>query len=383
MTQHQRVIWARRIMFWFAMIGLFAASYLLYTYTTGTELKCGIVHGCDVVRNSQWASLFGIPTPAFGVLFYAALIILSAYRAYALHKNVQYVRWLIVLMAVAGFAESLFLTGIEAFVLHAYCLWCLISAAASTGIFIFAWFDKKMEFGIETSGKELKVVFASLLVGLIAGGIGMYYLLKTNAPQIVDLTIGQQTASDGQLTTGADEPAEGVDGGFLVVATSTPIEGPVDAKVTLVEFFDFQCPACGVYHKLVILPLREKYKGKIQFAPRNFPLVDLHPAAMGAAIAGVCAQRQNKFFEFYDLLYANQQKLARTDLENYAKSISLDVTAFDACLDDPSAQHQVLYDYNAGRSFGISGTPTLILNNALIDGAPNLDTLSQLIDERL
>lgn len=371
-------------MFWFAMVGLFAASYLLYTYVTGTELKCGIVHGCEIVRNSKWSSFFGIPTPAFGVVFYLAIIILSIYRAYAPHKNVIYTRWLIVLMAIAGFAESIYLTLVQRFALNAFCFWCLISAASATGIFIFVWLDRKMELGIETASKELKVVFASLLVGLVAGGVGFYYLLQPAPIRPVNVTIGQGTPEKIIVPTTTQEQVQPQpEEEFPVVASSTPIEGPADAKVTLVEFFDFQCPACGIYHKLVMLPLREKYKGKIKFAPRNFPLVDVHPQAMGAAIAGVCAQKQNKFFEYYDLLYSNQKALGRVDLEKSAQSLGLDMTKFKSCLDDPTAKNQVIYDYTAGRAFGISSTPTLIINDGLIDGTPNLDAMSKLIDERL
>ncbi|MDD5726901.1 MAG: thioredoxin domain-containing protein, partial [Patescibacteria group bacterium] len=71
------------------------------------------------------------------------------------------------------------------------------------------------------------------------------------------------------------------------------------------------------------------------------------------------------------------------DLEKYAQSLGLDMEKFKSCLDDKSAQDQVLNDYNAGRSFGISFTPTLIINDALIEGSPNLDVMSKLIDERL
>ncbi|MFA6099487.1 MAG: vitamin K epoxide reductase family protein [Patescibacteria group bacterium] len=374
-------------MFWFALVGLFAATYLLYTYVTGVELKCGPLSGCEVVRNSKWASLFGIPTPAFGVVFYLAVIVLSIYRAYAPHKNAVYARWLIMLMAWAGFIESVYLTLVQRLALNTFCFWCLISAASATGIFIFVWLDKRLEFGIETSSKELKVVFISLLIGLAAGGTGFYYLLQPSAPRTVNLTLGQGTPeklfvppTTTQSVPTQSQPAQE---DYPVVASSTPIEGPATAKVTLVEFFDFQCPACGVYHELVIKPLRDKYRGRIKFAPRNFPLVDIHPQALGAAIAGVCVQRQDKFFEYFDTLFANQKDLTRQDLEKYAQTLGLDMAAFKSCLDDSSAKNQVLYDYNAGRAFGITGTPTLIINDALIEGSPNLDVMSQLIDSRL
>lgn len=380
-SKHGRILWARRLMLWFALVGLFAASYLLYTYLTGTELRCVALTGCEIVRFSKWASWFGIPTPAFGVAFYLAVVALSGYRAYAPHQNAKWARRLIVLMACAGFAESVFLTLIQRFALNAFCFWCLVSAAAATGIFIFVWMDKGIEFGKEISAKELKVIFASLLLALVGGVIGMYLLLQPQAPKPLDLNFGQDTPDkifvpDATTSTSAQD-------GFSVVATTTAVEGPMTAKVTITEFFDFQCPACGVYHKTVIKPLREKYQGRIRFAARHFPLVQSHPYAMGAAIAGVCAQRQDKFFEYYDLLYANQKALSRPDLEKSAQALGMDAEKFKACLDDPTAKAQVLADYNAGRSYGISGTPTIIINNALVDGTPNLDAMSKLIEERL
>lgn len=392
LTNHQKVTWARRTMFWFALLGLFAATYLLYTYTTGTDLKCGPLHGCEIVKNSKWANWFGIPTPAFGVTFYLVLIVVSAYRAYAPHKRGKLMRRLVMLMAWAGFLESVFLTLVQRFVLGAFCTWCLMSAAAATGIFIFVWLDKPWEFGIETAAKELKVVFASLLIGLIAGGTGLYLLLKPTPITTVNLSLSQSaptkfypptSATTTVQATSSPAVADSSDIEYPVVASTTAIEGPMTSKVTLVEFMDFQCPACGQYYKLVIKPLRDKYRGRIRFAARHFPLADLHPQALGAAVGGVCAQRQDKFFAYYDTLYQNQQALARTDLERYAQGMGLDVKAFDKCLDDKTALSQVMYDYNAGRAFGISSTPTLIINDALIDGAPNLDAMSKLIDERL
>ena len=385
MDQHQRIIWARRAMFWFASLGLFAATYLLYTYLTNTDLVCGPLHGCDIVKNSSWAHWFGIPTPAFGVAFYLAVLGVSVYRAYAPHKRAKLMRTLIMLMAWAGFLESFFLTLVQRFALHAFCTWCLVSAAAAAGIFVFVWLDKSVEMGVESSAKELKIVFATLLIGLAAGGTAFHYLIRPIPAKTVDLVLGQGTPekiyvppASTSSTLQADVPLD-----YPIVASSTPIEGPMMAKVTLVEFMDFQCPACGIYHKLVIKPLRDKYKGKIRFAVRHFPLADLHPQALGASIAGVCAQKQGKFFEYYDILFGNQKNLTRPDLERYAASLDLDMVSFKSCLEDPAAKSQVIYDYDAGRSFGISNTPTLIINDALIEGAPNLEALSKLVDERL
>jgi len=313
------------------------------------------------------------------------VLCVSVYRAYAPHKRAKLMRSLAMLMAWAGFLESFSLTLVQRFVLHAFCTWCLVSAAAATGIFIFVWLDKSVEMGVETSAKELKIVFATLLIGLAAGGTAFHYLIRPIPAKTVDLVLGQGTPEKIYIppASTSSTPQADVSLDYPIVASSTPIEGPIMAKVTLVEFMDFQCPACGIYHELVIKPLRDKYRGRIRFAVRHFPLADLHPQALGASIAGACAQRQGKFFEYCDLLFENQKDLTRPDLEKYAASLGMDMPGFKSCLEDPAAKSQVIYDYEAGRSFGISNTPTLIINDALIEGAPNLEALAKLVDERL
>lgn len=393
---HHKIIWSRRVMFWSALVGLFAASYLLYTYVTGTDLVCGPLHGCDIVRASQWSHWFGIPTPAFGVAFYLSVLFLLVVRSYAPEYKPKLARWAQVMFAVAGFGESLFLTSIQRFVLHSFCFWCLMSAAAASGIFIAMLWDRGVAYGKERAYVELKIVFASLAFALVAGTVGIYILtrpvvrpsvapvmqqqqpdkiLVPNGPKSATSTPDAQPSAPQTPTTTASGP--------MLIRPWTPFEGPANAKVTLYEFFDFECPGCGLYHKLVIKPLREKYAGRIRFAPRNFPLVELHKNAMATAIAGVCANEQNKFFEFYDTMYANQPNVTRADAENYAQSLGLDMAAFKACEDNPATLTLVLKDRQDGQGFGITGTPTVIINDGLVDGAPNLETMSQLIDERL
>ncbi|HPN15241.1 MAG TPA: thioredoxin domain-containing protein [bacterium] len=396
-----RVIWARRIIFWGALAGLFAASYLLYTYSSGAELKCGPLSGCDVVRASKWSSLFGIPTPAFGVFFYVCVLSISLFRVYVPDQRLKMGRGLMMLFAWAGFLESFYLTLIQRFALNTFCFWCLVSAAAATGIFVFVWLDKPKELNRTQTDREMMVYFISLLLGAAAGLIGFYILLKPAPVKTMDLNLdqgapgkfilpeGQATSSMGEVPVLSDEPVNqqqdpaDQEEFYSVLDNQTPVEGPMTAKVTVVEFMDFECPACGVYHKLVINPIREKYRGKIRFAVRHMPLTQIHPRALDASVAAVCAQRQNKFFPYYDLLFDNQKALSKQDLIGYALQLGLNQADFEKCLEDKQALDQVQRDYRAGMWFGVIGTPTLIINDALIDGTPNLDSLSKLIEERL
>lgn len=396
-----KVLWARRLMFWFALAGLFSASYLLYTYSSGAELKCGPLHGCDVVRASKWSSLFGIPTPAFGVFFYMCVLAISLYRVYVSDKYIKICRGLMLLFAWAGFLESFYLTLVQRFALNTFCFWCLISAVSATGIFVFVWLDKPKALMRAQADREMAVYFITLLLGVAGGVLGFYILLRPSAVKTLDLDLNQgvpsefvlpeqSQSSSTEATINSEEtlktPEQDVSAEeefYAVLENQTPVEGPMTAKVILVEFMDFECPACGVYHRLVINPIREKYKGKIRFAVRHMPLTQIHPRALDASTASVCAHRQNKFFLYHDLLFENQKALSKPDLIGYALQLGLDRATFENCLEDKSALDQVNRDYRAGLWFGINGTPTLIINDALIEGAPGLESLSGLIEERL
>lgn len=157
--------------------------------------------------------------------------------------------------------------------------------------------------------------------------------------------------------------------------------GPTNARVTIVEFSDFQCPYCSkaadVVHKL-----RERYGDRVHFVFRQFPL-SFHPYARQAAEAALAANAQGKFWEFHDQLFKNQQKLERTDLEAFAKDLGLNVTRFKQALDDKSYAEQVASDIKLGEQAAVDGTPTMFVNGARVDNPLSFETLSSLIERAL
>lgn len=180
------ILLSRRGILLAALAGLFASSYLLFTYTTGADLKCGsLVHGCDVVRLSEWASMFGIPTPFFGVIFYLSVIIILIARSYAPDFKPGLARLGQIIFGVAGVAESAFLTYIQAFVIGQFCTWCLISGISATTIFIFTLLDRKYTLEKSESTKELKFIGMSLATFFVVGGLLFIWLIRpVEAPPI-------------------------------------------------------------------------------------------------------------------------------------------------------------------------------------------------------
>lgn len=167
-----------------------------------------------------------------------------------------------------------------------------------------------------------------------------------------------------------------------VLPAGIPVEGPASSTVTVVEFLDFQCPSCAGFHP-AMKKIRDEYAGRIRYAQRMFPIAELHEFAKGAAIAAVCSSKQNKYFEYADALIVNQDHLERADLVRYADALHLDVTAFNACLDDPAIADFVVAERKAGDALGVQGTPWLFINRESIEGTPTYEQLKQLIDERL
>lgn len=169
-----------------------------------------------------------------------------------------------------------------------------------------------------------------------------------------------------------------------IAATSAPDApsfGPADAKVTIVEFSDFQCPFCtraaNAAHQI-----KEKYGDRVRFVFRQFPL-DFHQNAHVAAEASLAAHAQGKFWELHDKMFADQSKLDRASLEQVAKDIGLDVAKFKKALDEKTFAGAVDADVKLGQGVSVDGTPTMFLNGKRVLDATSFESLSQQIDAAL
>jgi protein-disulfide isomerase len=145
-----------------------------------------------------------------------------------------------------------------------------------------------------------------------------------------------------------------------LILPTTYTKGPKDAPIWLVEFSDFQCPACKAFSG-VVADLIKKYPDKLLVAYRYFPL-DIHPQSVPAAIAAESAGKQGKFWEMEQLLFANQDRFSDTLYNELATQLGLDMNAFKASLTDLNTKQIITNDTNFGNSVGINATPTFFLN---------------------
>jgi protein-disulfide isomerase len=199
------------------------------------------------------------------------------------------------------------------------------------------------------------------------------YLTQTQKQQRAQ-AFYDQLKKDNKVTVKLSEPRQQVE-------AKGPARGPENARITLVEFSDFQCPFCSKAHDTVE-QVMQSYPGKVRLVFRHFPL-DFHKNAAKAAEAAMCANEQGKFWEYHDVLFKNQQTLEIAQLKDHAKSVGLDTSTFSTCLDSSKYKKSVDEDMAAGQKVGVSGTPAFFINGVFLNGAQPFDEFKKVIDQEL
>jgi protein-disulfide isomerase len=153
------------------------------------------------------------------------------------------------------------------------------------------------------------------------------------------------------------------------------------AKVTVIEFGDYQCPFCrGVQPTLRLL--REKYGDKVSFVFKDYPLREIHPDAQGAAEAASCAREQGHFWDFHDAMFGAPD-LSPPALAGLAKELHLDAHLFESCLVSHKFAAQIDADRAQGSQMGMSGTPAFNINGVVLTGAQPMIEFERLINQEL
>ena len=160
-----------------------------------------------------------------------------------------------------------------------------------------------------------------------------------------------------------------------------PWIGGENAKVTIVEFSDFECPFCA-RGAATIAQVLEEYGDDVKVVFRDFPL-SFHQNAHIAAEAAECADEQDKFWEYHDVLFANQHALDMDSLKTYAADLGLDSGKFNECLQSREMSAEVDVDFSAGMSYGVQGTPAFFVNGELVSGAQPIEIFRTVIDSYL
>jgi protein-disulfide isomerase len=171
----------------------------------------------------------------------------------------------------------------------------------------------------------------------------------------------------------------------VVISETDHVRGAQSGSVTLVEFGDFQCPACAAYEPLV-RKVTEDNPQILKVVFRHFPLTQIHKNALLAAKATEAAAIQGKFWEMHDILYDKQQEWsgqlnARDTFIAYAKLLSLDVKKFETDLENKSIEDKILAEYREGVSLGVQGTPTFFVNGKMIESPGSIEEFDKIIKD--
>ena len=247
-----------------------------------------------------------------------------------------------------------------------------------------------------------KSTFNVLIIGIIViTGIAMFfagsYALNTDSDQVTQEELQDAISKlelkilQNQLPTTQPTPP------IKISADNDPIIGNPDAKISIIEFSDFQCPFCARFHIQTLPLIIEEYieDGKVKLVFRDFPIQNIHPNALPASVAAECANEQGKFKEMHDILFENQNQWNKQEtadaislFNQYATEMNLDQEIFDSCLSNGKYIEEIKNDLEDGRDYGISGTPGFFIGNDQIGyvelkGAQPFESFKKVIDAQL
>jgi protein-disulfide isomerase len=213
---------------------------------------------------------------------------------------------------------------------------------------------------------KTKPIVVIVLAVVLAAGIAVYWSRQT-------------TAASGE--TSSKTTSDSLPGGGH-------IRGKASAPVTLVEFGDYQCPSCGFYHPIVDELLRRS-PDKVKLEFHHYPLIQMHPHALAAAMAVEAAGDQGKYWEMHDLVYDHQKEWAampnpESEFLAFATQLGLDANRFMQSVKSPDVENRILEDIKRGSNAKVGGTPTFFINGRSIDPLPmGVDEFAKIIDDAL
>ena len=249
---------------------------------------------------------------------------------------------------------------------------------------------------------KVLVPLSIILAGVIVAGSILVTGEKINLPPAFGLisnkvdqnTLGTKKGSataangaPGQLGALQNPPALATEPKNFELG-SNPIQGSESAKVSIVEFGDYQCPYCGRFYKEVLSKLKSDFvaKGLARFAYRD--LAFLGQESKDAALASRCAGDQGKFWQYHDKLYnsqngENQGAFKVANLKSFAKGLGLNAAEFNSCFDSRRHDPAVVSDMNDAQSYSVNSTPTVFINGKLFDSRYGYDNLYSTIETEL
>lgn len=411
-----------------ALVGLGVSLYLTWTHhrifsDPTYESFCSIneTFDCDRVNSSAYSELWGIPVALFGVGFYVAVAALSLMamnegRA----RRVMAVVWGLSAMAVF---LSVVLATLSATAIGAWCIMCISLYAVNAGLLATSWRSTGLRLGplVTELDLELRRIFSSGPLW-VAGALflGVVWIGNASLERPTAAVAGGKAPAEGSKAANPANPAAEGDDGEAARPSSDPVadatlvalemyrrepvitlpltgkepyKGNPNAALVLVEFADFECPHCARAAD-TLDQMAAIFGDRIKVIYKNFPLDQkcnplmqhqLHEHACDASVAALCAHTQGRFWEYHHLLFQNQTRLSEDTFQDFARTVGLDLGAWDTCRTGSEVAQALAADISAAQAVKLEGTPALFINGRMMKGPAIIrtDLLEGILNELL
>lgn len=325
-----------------ALVGLAVSALLYAEYVTPGSGLCSVVGGgCDAVRMSGWSSIGGVSLPTLGILFFLSLIAATLTPA---------ARAALLPLALLGGLAGVVFIAVQGLVIGAWCPFCLIVDVAAIAAAALAWTLRR------APADPVDVIRVGTVTVLAVIALGFTTL--TGVP--------------------AGDPASSASGGSTVGPLPPVVaELQKQAPVTVVEFLDFQCPACGAQHRIFREVLAD-LEYDVHFEYLHAPLPQ-HPHAADAARAYICAAEQGRGSEMADALFLSAAPDAE-ETARFAEGLGLDANAFARCLASERTAEQLRVDDERATRAGLRSLPTFWIGDRKFEGVQQAGVVRQALD---
>jgi protein-disulfide isomerase/uncharacterized membrane protein len=392
--------------FTFAVIGSALALYatnLTFKLTVAgivepSECSFNDMFTCDTVLSTGYAKMFGVPVGWFGFMYFLWASCVAIFALINSKKQSGTAALNIIFFITLISVLVTFFKMYQLLTLGVICPVCVAMYVCIFAVFFFTMRALKVSFKeiMSRNAEYVKSIFRSpkkeelekvsqpwrywiILIWLF--GMGFLSL------RFYENTVVKPELKSVQLIVNQHFSQPETE----VTSEGSAVDGNPDAKVVIVEFSDFECPACRLLASNMKAIMLE-YGDRVSLRFMNYPLdrsinknlnKDVHNNAGLAAIAGVCAQEQGKFWEYYNILFENQTKINREFLIETAREVGLDMNKFNDCLGSGQVTERVTRDIDAGKKCGVSGTPTLFINGRKVHYWNSPEIIKAIIEEEL
>jgi protein-disulfide isomerase len=343
-----------------ALLGIVVAGYLTLQHDQAAGASICNVSGtwnCDVVNRSAYSEIGGIPIALFGLAFYGVMAWLGLRHA---ANNAPNAPGVMTVLAATAVSVDLYLAWASS-QLGAWCPLCVASWSLNLLLLLgsgLLWRAQGTSIADGFKAEAGSVAVVGLLT-LIVGGMATRHDAAAAAADPAHASVADLAQYYEQVK------------GRIEIDGTEPVLGNPDAKFTLVEWADFECPHCALMAEELHKLLDENKDVKLLF--KNYPISgtcnsfvegERHVNACSAAAAGECARLQGKFWDLNRQMFKNQEFLGKEDIRFMINKLGIDGPAFETCMADPSTAEAVKQDVAAGGLAGVNGTPSIYLKGA-------------------